>query len=338
MRASSCLPVYLLTVTLVGLIVLVASFMSFTSTSTEPHTKLMISVSMSPLSAPIYIAQEKGFFSAQGLDVQLVEVKGGHRALKTMLEGQTQLATSSDLPIMFNSFGDRQYAVVATFVQSERDLKVITHRDSGIVSISDIKGHRVGLIKGGSSQYFFDTLRLVHQIPREDVEVVYLAPEALPKALLEGLVDVIVPWEPHGFETNQLLGDNAQVLSLTDEVYRETFNLVADQRFIAAQPERLLRVLAALKDADDFIHNSSREAQQAIKQRLNVEQAFIDWCWSDFEFGLSLSQSLIHTLEAEARWAINNRLVDGVDIPNYLDYIAADSLKKIIPSAVTLVY
>ena len=59
--------------------------------------------------------------------------------------------------------------------------------------------------------------------------------------------------------------------------------------------------------------------------------------WDGFEFRLQLSQSLITTLEAEARWALRRRLVPAGEVPDYLDLVRTEPLKKLAPRAVNLI-
>ena len=62
----------------------------------------------------------------------------------------------------------------------------------------------------------------------------------------------------------------------------------------------------------------------------------IDRFPEDFIFELSLDQSLVMTLEDEARWAINSKLTDIEEVPNYIDYIDMSALQEVNPEAVSL--
>ena len=50
--------------------------------------ELSVAVARTPLSLPIFVAAEQGYFRNEGLDVQLHEVSGGHRAIEAVLAGQ----------------------------------------------------------------------------------------------------------------------------------------------------------------------------------------------------------------------------------------------------------
>lgn len=42
-------------------------------------------------------------------------------------------------------------------------------------------------------------------------------------------------------------------------------------------------------------------------------------------------------MEEEARWLISSRRTGATEVPNFLDYIHAESLKKVSPATVTLI-
>ena len=59
--------------------------------------------------------------------------------------------------------------------------------------------------------------------------------------------------------------------------------------------------------------------------------------WDEFNFRLVLDQSIIVSLEDEARWAIREELVDKEEVPNYLDFIYINALEDVKPEAVTII-
>lgn len=297
---------------------------------------IRIAVSKTPLSAPFYVAHQKGYFKAQGLEVELVECIGGHRCLKEVLAGNVDLGTASESPVMFNSFERSDYAVIATFVSSTNDVKIIANRARGIVKPKHLKGRRIGTVTGASSHFFLDIFLLFHGIKPSEVEVVKVNPEDMPKALKAGEVDALSVWEPFGYITVKELGQQA-VLFPSSDLYRESFNLVCLKSYCQDNGMQAQLILKALKQGIDYINNEERDSQEIISSRLSLESEFIDWIWPDFNFELALDQTLVLTLESEARWAVEKQLVNQKPIPNFLDIIEVGPISELDPNLITII-
>ena len=95
---------------------------------------LVLALSKTPLSLPFYVAERHGLFAAEGLELQIREVIGGHRALQQVLAGQADLATCSEAVVMFTSFQSRDFALLASFVTSTDDVKLVAGPGSGIAA------------------------------------------------------------------------------------------------------------------------------------------------------------------------------------------------------------
>ena len=297
---------------------------------------IKIAVSKTPLSAPLFIAKELGYFAEQGLDAELVMTIGGHRCLASILAGETDMGTVSDYPIMINSFKRQDYAVAATFVSSSNDVKLIANKNKGITTPADLKHKKIGTVAGASSHFFLDQFLLFNGLSLADVEVIPLKSNDMPKALQDGKVDALSVWEPYGFLTKQLLQDDA-IIFPSKNYYRETFNLVIGQQYIADNPKVIVAVLRALDKAETFINQKPREAQKILIKHLQLNEKFIDWIWKDFNFQLSLDQSLIKTLEAEADWAITNKIIARTQKQNYVNFIYLDALDVVDKPAITVI-
>ncbi len=96
-------------------------------------------------------------------------------------------------------------------------------------------------------------------------------------------------------------------------------------------------VLKALADAERYIINHPEAAKAVIQKKLKYGKAYMADVWPDYEFSLSLGQSLITAMEDEARWMISNGLTTEKQVPNFLNYIYIDGLKAIRPEAVNII-
>jgi len=169
------------------------------------------------------------------------------------------------------------------------------------------------------------------------VEVIDISPQELPDSLYNGLVDAIVIWEPFGYQAKALLGDEAITLPSSD-VYKTMFNFVVMENFAAENSGVLKQFLKAIDEAMIFIELNKEESQQIVADRLDLDVESVITFWDAFVFELSLSQSLLITLEDEARWALRNDLVNATEAPNYLEFIYEDALKAFKPENVGIIH
>lgn len=296
---------------------------------------LRISVSLTPLSLPFYVANSQGFFAAEGVTLRINDVIGGHRTMQQLLEGSADLATSSEAVVMFNSFQSTDFAIIASFVTSDDDVKIITRADTGISELRHLTGKLVGTVTGAASQYYLETVLLMNGVDPKSVRLRNLQPEAMAEALKKKEVDAIAIWEPFPFKALKTV-PGARLLP-NSTVYRLSFNLCVNRKLLGARDDELVRILRALDRAEQFIATHPQEAKAILLDRLKLDTLFIDWIWPRYTYRLSLDQSLLKTLEGEARWARQENLVKGEKSPNYLTFIYPGPLSKVRASAVTII-
>lgn len=293
--------------------------------SRSPILSIRIAVSQTPLSTPFYVARDQGYFADHGIEVELLPYVGGHRCFNALIEGEADLATTSDSVIMFNSFGDTQFSILASFVESDNDIKIVSAPDQHIQSASELRGKRIGIIHNSASEFFLHTLLLINGVPADSITLVPLRPDAMVSALDSGEIDAAAMWEPFAQEAAQLSNRGEPILN-SRGIYTLSFNLITMRDLATPQLEAHRRVIAALNDATRFIAVNPARSQRSIATQLQRDPLKIGHGWDDYLFKLSLSNSLISTLEHEARWALNHNRVAPQSVPNYRALVDARAL------------
>ena len=221
---------------------------------------LAVAIARTPLSLPLYVAQAEGYFEAAGLDLKFTDCNGGHRCLQFVLEGAADVATAYDSPVMFRSFEREDYAVIGTFVTTSADIKLIARPSAGITTPSQLRGKKVGVVPGSSSQFFLDSYLLWHGIDPGSVDLVWLQPDEMAAAMRSGKVAALAAWELIAFDTITAMKGDASVLPDAG-IYTLSFNLVAHKRLAGARDAELVKLLRAAARAETFIQSHPIEAQ-----------------------------------------------------------------------------
>ena len=312
------------------------SFMSCESDKTGIRERVTVGVSKSFLSIPVYIAEKKGFFSDEGLDVTIKAYPSGKKATQGLFAGEVDISTVADIPVVFNSFERQDFCIFATFAYSYSIVKIIARRDSGIKTGEDLKGKKVGANRGTTSHFFLGVFLIHNQVPLSEVKIVNTEIADLPSALKNGAVDAISVWEPHTKKARQLLGDNAIELA-SPEICRMNFNFAVMKRFAQEHPEILQKFLRSLEKSAAFIRNEREKSLEIMAAILNLDKDTMRTAWDDVIFGISLDQSLLVCWDEIARWGIKNKLTNKKGLPNYLNYIFPDALEGVKPESITII-
>ena len=337
MSKQTTTAIFVAAILVIGIGIGVGAFQHQSSPSTGSVEKITLGAEASLLTAAVWVAEEKGYFQESGIEVEIKQFDSGRLSFLAMLAGEgVDISTVAPTPIMFNSFERQDFSILATFVYSEEDVKVIARKDKGINDAADLVGKKVGTPAGTTGQFFLSAFLTANALADSDVEMVDIAPASLPAALNDGQVDAIVIWEPHGYNAKTLLGNRGTTLP-SSGVYGETFNFMVMNDFARDKPEASDRFLKAIDKATTFIKHNKEASQTIVATRLGLDKVVMTALWDDFQFAISLNQSLILTLEDEARWAVRNALVDAEEAPNYLPYIHMDTLESVRPDAMTII-
>jgi NitT/TauT family transport system substrate-binding protein len=144
---------------------------------------------LSPTYAPLWIAEQGGYFRKYGLEVQPVYISAGSVIVPALLSGQVEIANMSSAPAL--TAWARGAELSAVGVTSNRLLHVVMTRGA-IKKPEELKGKRLGSDRYGSLSDLVlrEALRHHHLVPDRDVAIMQTGglPERL-GALKAGAID-----------------------------------------------------------------------------------------------------------------------------------------------------
>ena len=303
----------------------------------EIKKEIVIGCENSILPSAVWVAKSKGYFREEGLNVRIKEFDSGRDALVSMLRNRdTDICTASQTPIVFHSFNRDDFSIIGTMVYSYNDIKVLVRQDKWIKNPTDLKGRKIGITKGSAGQFYLNLFLNYNGLSCSDVDGIDINAPELPHALADGRVDAISTWEPHIMAAMKILGKKALILP-GGNIFREDFYFVVNKSFIKDNPEALTVFLKAIERGEKFLQKNREDSISIVSERLKIDKITIASVWDDFDFKLILDQSIFISLEAQARWAIHDRLTEKREVPNYLDFIYMDALEDVNPEAVTII-
>jgi ABC-type nitrate/sulfonate/bicarbonate transport system substrate-binding protein len=329
-----------LVVLIIGLAAAVSACAREAPGTSGPRQQVRFGLALQPPSALAIIALQEGFFDEAGLDVTVSEYVSGKRALGGLLAGQVDVATMAEVPIVFAAFERRDFAILATIGSVTNEQRIVARRDRGIADPADLRGKVVATQKA-SAVHFFLHLFLIHNgLSGKDVaggQIRYMKAEDLPPALADGSIDAFSMREPYVSQAVGLLGrDNVRVFA-EPGLYFRTEQLLGRKAFLGEHPPVAVKMIRALLRAEEMARADPNRAVAVVAERLGVAPAVLASGWDDFELQVTLDQAILTSMEDEARWALNEQLVEGDRVPNFLKVIDTTALDELKRSAVTII-
>ncbi|MFZ7112015.1 MAG: ABC transporter substrate-binding protein [Desulfatiglandales bacterium] len=299
--------------------------------------EIALSVTPWPGSAALYVAQEKGFFKAEGIKATFHPYDSGHLGLEAVLSRKVDFATVGDTPIARAALEGKPIAVIATLSEINRAVLIVARKDRGISSVADLKGKRVGVVVGTTADFFLHIFLTTSYINPSQVKIINLRAEEVVDALVGGEVDAVSTWFPHTTEARDKLGDNALVFE-NPSLYKMTWNIVTAKELTNTRPKLVQSVLRAIVRANAFILRQPDEAKALTLMHIGAKGPLLEKEWDDYTFTTALDQSLVLNLEDQARWMVTKRVGATKSPPNFMHFVYTDGMKAVLPEAVGIVH
>jgi ABC-type nitrate/sulfonate/bicarbonate transport system substrate-binding protein len=301
-----------------------------------PVEKIRISALPIGNAALLYIAQAKGYFKDNGLEVTLKFYQTGPMGLAQLKSGQIDVAHVADFVLVDEIFKGSESLRCLGSIAAVDNIQMMGRKDEGILQPGDLKGKRIGVPLGTIAEFFLGRFLTFNSISLKDVACVNIIPANLAESLEGGRVDAVMVWEPWVYEIKRRMGD--KLVSWSGQTGQRYYNvMVSSDQFIKAKPAALERLFRALNRAEAFMKDNLAEGLEIIAQQTKFDKSVFQAEWLKGKYRLSFNQSLLLTMEDEGRWMINSGLTDQKTLPNYLNYIYPDALYKVKPNDVTLI-
>ena len=119
--------------------------------------------------AGYYAAQEKGYYKAEGLSVDLLEGGAGRASIPSVLNGHTQFGVGDSDVLLERMQGAPLVAIASIFQHSPYVL--LSRRDRGIYSVSDLVGKKV-MLSGDQGLGQFQAMLIQEGIDANKVKII----------------------------------------------------------------------------------------------------------------------------------------------------------------------
>jgi ABC-type nitrate/sulfonate/bicarbonate transport system substrate-binding protein len=283
----------------------------------------------------IYIADNQQFFTANGLNVSYKNYASGLAAVNGVLNSEVDVASASEFVIVGKALSNVNVSTFGT-VDKVINEYVVARTDLGINNILDLKGKKIGVSLGTSTEFYIGSFLELNGMDINQVSLVNVPPPQTPSALANGTVDAVIAWQPNIDTIEKALGNRIVMWpAQADQAYY--INAVCTNSWAVAHPELITRFSKSLSQAETYLINNPNNAKAIIANRLNYSAPYVESIWSSHQFALSLDQSLISTMESEARWLINSNLTNQTLIPDFLNYIYFGGLTSVKPQSVNII-
>lgn len=136
-------------------------------------------------------AVQQGYYKAAGLDVKVVEGNGSGNTAQLVASGRSQLAYADAVAVSQLIAKGAPMKILSTVYQSNPNA-VLALKKTGIKSIKDLIGRKVGVPSGSSQTTMLPLFLKANGLKDTDVNLINMPPTSMVPSLLQGQVDAIL--------------------------------------------------------------------------------------------------------------------------------------------------
>jgi NitT/TauT family transport system substrate-binding protein len=286
---------------------------------TEKVTYLFPAPDFLPAFSPFQIAKAKGYYKAEGLDVEFQVGKGGADVAKQVAVGNADLGGGiGDTALIVRANGLPVRGVALLGGKSLTALYV--RKDTGIKSIADLKGKNIGVLAFQDTTYY-NLLAMMASagLKKDDASVQAVGPAGIVQLMIAKNLDAIsgVPEWAAAIEAAQIPLDRYPIDSIFPAMAQA---IVASDKAIAERPKAVQGfVRATLKGIADIMANpeqASRDYVAAVPQHAGKEKVmeaimrrYVEQVYAPAD-GFKLGQFDKARMEKVQKFYIDNGIVE----------------------------
>ena len=212
------------------------------------------------IDAPFFVAKSKGYFEAEGLDVEIIDGTGSTDTIQAVGNGSVQLGNAGLGALAQASAQAKFDNITAVFGLVQKDpSSIISLKGSGIASPKDIEGKKFATEAGNFSDGMIGAWAAVNGVDLDKVELIVT--DNYMQALLKGDADFINAWaNPDGDKVAAFAEIEPPMLFADYGVNLLGSSVIVRKDWLAANEEGVKGYLRAITKAHDDVLANPEEA------------------------------------------------------------------------------
>jgi len=266
-------------VTALVILVVAAGILFFVDRPREAPVTVQIGYLNITASLPLFIAEEKGFFTAEGLQHKSTPIATSNQLVDGIVAGNLDaFPESSAVPVLaveHQSPGRLKVFSVSSITKKTPFDAILVKENSPIAQLSDLAGKKIGVFPGSTSVSLLKKYLTDSKVDVSGITFIPMPPQNQLTALLEGAVEAVHAYEP----TTAIALSKGGVRKLFGSVYAEMLDpnpqgvAVVSAKLLQEHPETAKKVIRAMERGMIFMRENEGEARQIMAKRLTLDES-----------------------------------------------------------------
>jgi len=211
-------------------------------------------------------ALAEGYYKDAGLDVTIVQGNGSGNTAQLVANGRAQLAYADAVAVSQLIAKGAPMKVVSTIYQSNPNA-VMALKKTGIKSVGDLKGKKVGVPSGSSQTTMLPLLLKSNNLKESEVNMIDMPVASMVPALLQGQVDAVLGSIDAYQIQAESQGAQLDVYRFADYgVPTVSTSIFASNDYLKSNPEVVKKFIAASLKGWSFALDHPDKAIKDLKQ------------------------------------------------------------------------
>jgi NitT/TauT family transport system substrate-binding protein len=302
------------------------------SAAAQPLKTVTVFLQPSINSDSVWMADARGLFKEEGLDVQLKLFPAGATSIQSFRAGGGDIIFTGDLPALQYWQSGGSYRVVTPIARDAKSYILVTTK--AIKEPKDLIGKTIATRVGSTGSWFISEYFERHGLTEQTVKVRNLDVPLMPAAICRGDIDAFFIWQPTPAKAMQICPDKVHYLT-NAEGYVKGYSIAGARPEWLATTEgadRTKRFIRALIKGAKIAAEDTNGVVEELKRRFSLTEQEVMDQRAFMERVLKIDQTFFNDFCSENRWQQKAGLQKG---PSDLSqWVWPDGLQSIDPARV----
>jgi len=261
-----------------------------------------------------------------GVDVKWTDFESGPPMNESFAAGQQDIGVIGDVPSVAAVAAGQKNVFIAT-ADGGPSYAMLVADDSGIKSVADLKGKKIGLTIGSTAQNLAGKLLAKAGLDiKKDVEIINISTGDAQTVLLNHNVDAVVIWEPNVSRLDAT--DKIHILTHGGDIGFPGVNVVfARQEFVKQNPDIVKAYLQQYWRATKAYEKNPKEYAELLSKYFKLDPGLVAKAASKYAYVLKFDKAEVDGLQDTVSFLIQTGSIKKeIQVKDYVDDAIAKSV------------